>query len=268
MARISTFEVGHCSHPACSVQRGAGWASCLFPARAYLIEAGSGRWLWDTGYSHHFVDHTREGLFALYRRVTPVHFDASQSLLHQLQAQGLQRPDITGLILSHFHGDHMAGLRDFGGVPLVCSHEAWRVIGPLRGVSALRRGFVPGLMPPDFESRVQFVEQWPEADLPTALAPFTRARPVPGSAGEVWVVDLPGHAAGHLGAFVATDTGWVLLASDAAWTHANYREMKKPSPLAYLLMHDGRAYDHTLGLLQGLDRRGTARICLTHEGVL
>ncbi len=268
MARITAFEVGHCVHPACSVQRNAGWASCQFPSRAYLVETQGQRWLWDTGYANHFFDHTRSGMFAWYRRVTPVHFDSTQALRVQLQSRGIGLRDLNGLVLSHFHGDHLAGLRDFDGVALACSRMAWQQVGPLRGIAALRRAYVPGLMPADVETRLRFVEQWPRTALPAQLAPFTHGHALPGSRGEVLVVDLPGHAAGHLGAFIATDDGWALLASDAAWTHANYREMKRPLPIAYLLMHDGRAYDRTLRDLQLLDRAGGARIHLTHEGAL
>lgn len=265
MARITPFEVGHCAHPACMVQRGAGFAACLFPARAYLIEAADRRWLWDTGYSSHFHDHTRDGLFSIYRRVTPVNFDGAQSLRLQLKARGIAAGDLDGLLLSHFHGDHIAGLRDFDAVPMVCSGSGWAATRSLRGIAALRKAFVPGLMPADFEQRVSFVETFVEVDLPASLAPFTRGRVLPGSDGEVLLVELPGHAAGHLGAFVATDEGWVLIASDAAWTHDNYRELKRPSRLAYLIMDDASAYDRTLQMLQQLDRSGGAAIRLTHE---
>jgi len=269
MAHITSFEVGHCAHPACMVQRGAGFASCLFPARAYLIEAaGSGcerRWLWDTGYSSHFHDHTRDGLFSIYRHVTPVNFDSAQSLRLQLKARGIAPADLDGLLLSHFHGDHIAGLRDFDAVPMVCSGSGWNATRTLRGISALRKAFVPGLMPADFEQRISFVESFVAVELPAALAPFTHGRVLPGSDGEVLLVDLPGHAAGHLGAFVATRDGWELLASDAAWTHANYRELQRPSRLAYLIMDDACAYDRTLQMLHELDRAGGAAIRLTHE---
>ncbi len=71
MATLSVFEAGYCTHTACVALRGAGLRTCAFPARAWLIEAAGRRWLWDTGYASHFHDHTRSGLFAIYRKVTP-----------------------------------------------------------------------------------------------------------------------------------------------------------------------------------------------------
>lgn len=268
MARLHRFDAGYCTHPACIALSGGRWAVCRFPSRAWLIEAGGKRWLWDTGYAAHFYDHTRSGLFSLYRKLTPVYFDPDDAMCRQLQAQGLAVRDLDGLILSHFHGDHIAGLRDFPGLPILCSGRGWQQLRHLRGVAALRRAFVPGLIPPDFEARMQAVEALPECALPAELAPFSHGWVLPGSAGEVLLLPLPGHAEGHIGAFVQTDDGWVLLAADAAWSARGYRELRGPARIAHLLMADTADYYRTLRQLQQLDAGGAAQIALCHEGEL
>lgn len=78
MARLTTFEAGYCTHRGCMALRGAGLRVCQFPARAWLLEANNRRWLWDTGYASHFIDHTRSGIFRLYARLTPVYFHPSR----------------------------------------------------------------------------------------------------------------------------------------------------------------------------------------------
>lgn len=266
MARITVFEAGHCTHPGCVAVRGGRWGACVFPARAYLIEAGDTRWLWDTGYANHFHDHTRSGVFAWYRRVTPVVFEPRQAVVAQLRAVGLAPRDLTGVVLSHFHADHIAGLRDCQGTRFICHGGGWQLVRRLRGWRALRHAFVPGLMPDDFEARVAAVEGFESIALPASLSPFCTGWALPGTGGEVVVVELPGHAAGHLGAFVDTPEGWVLLASDAAWSPRSYREGVGPSRLAHLIMDDSRAYENTLHRLQRLHQVGHARIWLTHEG--
>ncbi|KAA9000111.1 MBL fold metallo-hydrolase [Affinibrenneria salicis] len=268
MADITTFEVGYCLHPGCMALRGAGWKVCRFPARVWLLASRGRRWLWDTGYSRYFDDATRDGIFQLYRRLTPVRFEPEEALIHQLNAQGIQARDIDAVIISHFHGDHIAGLRDFARVPAICSAGGWRQTRHLRGFAALKRAFVPALIPENFEATLRFVESFSPVALPAELAPFERGYALPGSEREIILVPLPGHAAGHLGAFVLTDGGWVLLASDAAWSPRSYRENRGPSRLASLVLDDPPRYYHTLERLHRLYLNGAAEIRLCHEGDL
>jgi len=160
MAKITLFKAGYCTHLACIAIRGAQAKTCQFPAQTALIEAHGRYWLWDTGYANHFFDATRVGVYALYPKVTPVYFDSNESMLAQLQAQGLRPQDLSGVILSHFHGDHIAGAKDFAQTPFICSNEGWRKMRPLKGISAVRKGYIPELLPPDFANQTQFIEQF------------------------------------------------------------------------------------------------------------
>jgi len=268
MATITVFEAGYCTHAACMALRGAGMKVCRFPARAYLIETANGRFLWDTGYASHFIDSTRTGLFAWYRRVTPVYFDEREAVVAQLRQCGVRTKDLSAVILSHFHGDHIAGLRDLQGTPTWLSGAGWLRTRSLTGIRALRQGFVPGLIPPEFESSTTAIESFPRVGLSAELAPFTQAYEAPGADGELLIVELPGHAPGHLGAFVATASGWVLLASDAAWSASSYRQLVGPSRLAHLIMDEPARYYATLRMLNQLYRDGRVSICLTHEGAV
>ena len=148
MAKITVFETGYCTHIGCMALKGAGLRVCKFPSRAWLLEVGSHRWLWDTGYSSWFEHYTRSGIFRIYRQVTPVYFDPKQSLAQQLYAQGLVGGDIDAIILSHFHADHVAGLRDFPDVSCICSGEGWQQVRALRGFAALRQALCQDFSPP------------------------------------------------------------------------------------------------------------------------
>lgn len=127
---------------------------------------------------------------------------------------------------------------------------------------------MPWLIPENFDSSLRFIESFASVNLPAQLAPFECGYLLPESNGEIILVPLPGHAAGHIGAFVLTDNGWTLLAGDAAWAPANYRELRGPSPLAHLVMSDSHAYYHTLGQLHQLWQNGVVEIRLCHEGDL
>lgn len=268
MAKITTFEVGYCTHPGCMALKGAPFRACKFPARAYLLEAGDKRWLWDTGYANWFKDYTRSGLFWLYRKVTPVYFDPKESLVAQLRDQGYLSDDIDAMILSHFHADHIAGLRDFSSLRFICSAEGWQKTRHLRGIAALKQAFIPGLIPESFETALQFFEGFSQVALSPELMPFEWGYELPCSQGQILLVPLPGHAAGHYGAFIETDEGWVLLASDAAWSPISYQTLRGPSRMASLLMDNSLAYYQTLTQLNQLWLGGKCQIRLCHEGDL
>lgn len=109
-----------------------------------------GCWRWATNGGcgtqaiHRGSNTTRNLVFRLYRRVTPVYFDPQQALVRQLSATGLAAKDVDAIILSHFHADHIAGLRDFPDVSCICSGEGWRQVRTLRGVTALRQPLCRG----------------------------------------------------------------------------------------------------------------------------
>lgn len=264
MAKLTTFRVGHCTHPSCMVLKGSGLASRCFPSRAYLIETRAGLVLWDTGYADRFREATSQGIYRLYSMVTPVYLDAHESLLGQLKALGIASADISVLVISHFHADHMAGVRDFPSARVLASAAAWQSVQGLSAFAALRQAFVPSLMPNDIAARLEFSESFAEVVLPAALAPFATGRDVTGT-GELFLVDLPGHAAGHLGAFVLGDDGWTLLASDAGWAVESYQQLRGPSELTFLIQHHRLAYYDTLRKLHALHRSGGVSIRLTHE---
>jgi glyoxylase-like metal-dependent hydrolase (beta-lactamase superfamily II) len=247
--------------------KGAGRQTHAFPARCYLLETSRGVFLWDTGYADHFHDATSKGIYRLYAKVTPVFFDCSDSLVSQLAARGISRVDVRGIFLSHFHADHIAGLKDFPDATAYCSREGWEVHKDKRGISALRRGFLPALIPDNLETRLTFVESCEKFWLPDALYPFQTGYDVLGT-GEIFIVPLPGHAEGHLGAFVQTESGWQLLASDSAWMPESYQELRGPSELSFIIQHSRNQYYQTLSALQALHRRHIVRIHLTHENPL
>jgi glyoxylase-like metal-dependent hydrolase (beta-lactamase superfamily II) len=112
---------------------------------------------------------------------------------------------------------------------------------------------------------MRFIEGFEPIQLPAELVPFGSGWALPGSQREVLLVELPGHAAGHIGAFVLTHQGWTLLAADAAWATQNFSERRPPSRLTHLIMEDPRSYHQTLDRLQQLHAKGRVTIQLTHE---
>lgn len=259
-ATLTILTAGACTHPSCMVLKGSGVQKKCFPSRCYLLADRNGYCLIDTGYANHFFD-AIYGIYSIYAWVTPVTFSEDQSAKNQLCALGISPAEINTIIITHFHADHIAGLKDFPHARIICAFEAWQSIQNLSGLSALKAAFLPDLLPQDIASRVQRMQSLPLVALPLQLAPYTHGFAL---SSDIILVHLPGHAVGQIGAFVATESGWTLLAADAAWTPENYIDLRGPSELSFLIQHKRKSYYQTLKRLNKLHQQGV-EVLLTHQ---
>ncbi|MFS0839077.1 MBL fold metallo-hydrolase [Paenibacillus sp. 1P03SA] len=246
--------------------RGGKWRNIAFPGLFAMIEHPSeGLILFDTGYSSRFADATRRMPYALYRWTTPVDTAGYSSAAEHVRAAGYVPEDVTAVIISHFHGDHICGLGDFPNARLICSKAGYESVAALKGLAAVKRAVLPDLIPPDFEARASWLEQFPEAELPAVCRPFERGRDLFGD-GSVTAVDLSGHAAHQIGVFLkGADGDPVLLGADASWSAQAVRENRLPSPPAFILFDGRRDYKRTFGNLVELQRRQPGmRLLFTH----
>lgn len=159
----------------------------------YVIETDAGEVvLIDTGFPAKYAKDpqaaTQEDALGSFGRVLNV---TPQNLpQHQLGLLGLQKSDITLMIQSHTHIDHIGDMAGYPNVPILIAQAERALPRPL---------YWAGKQPMD----------WPERDYHLVTQDFQL-----GAAFEVLL--CPGHAPGQL-AFVVRlpDTGWVLLTSDA-----------------------------------------------------
>src|SRR4051812_5706786 len=123
-----TLEIryaGLCRHPEGMVVRGAPWRSQPFPALFGVVTHPThGVTLFDTGYSERFVRETSAFPARLYRWLTPPEVTHDDTAVAQLARAGIKAEDVKRIVISHFHADHVAGLRDFPNAELVATREA------------------------------------------------------------------------------------------------------------------------------------------------
>lgn len=216
---------------------------------ALLRHPRHGWLLWDTGYAPRLLDVTQRLPFSLYRRATPLHLRPELAAAAQLGRWGLAASDIRRVIISHFHADHIAGLRDFSQAELIASRAAYDDIANRRGLRALRRGFIPALLPADFRTRATLLPAFDGPPLP-ALGP---THDLFGD-GALLLVALPGHARGQLGALVQSERGRMLLAADGSWLTRAIRERRPPARITNLLVDDPRAVRDTIERLHAFSQ--------------
>jgi glyoxylase-like metal-dependent hydrolase (beta-lactamase superfamily II) len=252
---LHLLRVGRCRHPEWVTLRGGRLGPVDFPSFcALILHPTAGPILFDTGYSERFVQATEPFPARLYRWTTPMQLPAEERLPAQLARHGLRPADITRVVVSHLHADHVAGLCDLPQARILVTRREVETMQGRRGFAAVRRAFLPELLPADLAARYEAVEDRPAVALGQGWAPFDRGFDLLGD-GSLVGIPLPGHTAGQLGVLLRDGSGRpVLLAADACWSARAWREDRPPSPVARLLFHDWAQYRATLSALGRVGR--------------
>ncbi len=244
------LERGSCRHPEAMTLSGGSLCAAEFPALVGVITHPTrGTFLFDTGYDPAFLDATRPFPERLYRWTTPVSIGETAQWQTWLAAHDLAEGDIVGTIISHFHGDHVAGMRHLADRPLFCARSGLNELRKRGRLGRVRQGLLPTLVPHAADAQARFFEDAPARPLPHAFAPFDEGRDILAD-GSLLAVELPGHCAGHWGLAFVTEAGQpVLLAADAVWSGRSIAERRPPPRITTALLGDTRRYRRTLDLL-------------------
>lgn len=250
---VHILRAGACAHPAVMTRRDAGLTPAAFPALAALIiHPDEGSMLFDTGYDPAFFAATEPFPERLYRWVTPVRLEAGEAVADQLPAFGLTPGDIRAVVVSHFHGDHVAGLHRFPQAHVFCARAGLETVRRKGRLGRVRQGVLAALAPADIAARATFFEDRPPVALGPDLAPFETGADLFGD-GSLLAVQLPGHCPGHWGLLVRqTDDRIRFLIADAAWSSGAVRDDVPPPRLTTALLGETEPYRRTLNALHRL----------------
>ncbi|MEQ8415597.1 MAG: MBL fold metallo-hydrolase [Imperialibacter sp.] len=243
---LVSFELksaGYCTASWHHAQKGAPKKTIRFYATYAVIKHPKhGVILFDTGYAKRFFSSTANYPYKLYRAFTPVFIKPEEEAAAQLKANGIQPEDVRYIIVSHFHADHIGGLRDFPNARFICDRAAYNDIKGKSGFGALKKGFLPAQMPEDFEERSDFID----IEKGTSKDEHLGALHDLLDDGSIFLTRLDGHAQGQLGALLATENGQVFLISDAAWLKPAYTDLKLPHPIVRLFFDSWADYEASL----------------------
>lgn len=213
------------------VLRGGSWRPRPLWVRYGLYLGGTAPILIDTGYTPQLFENRGAGLRLYAKLLTPRLLPEAQPEAF-LARFGLVPDDITTLIVTHFHADHVSGLSLFNRARFLASGRAWSALQNRSSLANLRHGIFARLLPSDFAERLDPIESRPPT---TALA--APARDLLGD-GSVLSVDLPGHAEGHFGLLFPKLAAPLLYAVDAQWRREALEPDRRPGFPATLIADD------------------------------
>lgn len=267
IAEWHLLDTGFCTVPARFAYRAKTRRRVPCHAVCALLRHERHGWiLFDTGYAPRVLEATARFPYRLYALATPMTIAAESAAVRQIARFGLTAADISTVVVSHFHADHMGGLLDFPAARLVASRAGYDAVRTRRGFDAVRRAFLPQLLPPDFAARAAWAEDLPAG---ASLPGFAETGDLFGD-GSVLIVALPGHAAGQTGIIARTVAGetageTLFLVADAVYSARQIRQNIPPHPLTRLFADDPRADGDTRARLHQQHRAAPDTILLpTH----
>lgn len=259
---VKFFNCGYCSQSA-RLSGGASWRFKRYYAVFLLVTHPTrGNLLVDTGYSPEFIRATGHGIHSLYRYLLPTQLNENLDAAGVLRAHGIASESIDTIFVSHFHADHISGLKHFPASRFVASRRAWLHLNSLSFWGKTRELFLPELLPSEFERRTDWVHNDQFSSDLVELKDF-RVLDYWGDQ-TMYLVDLPGHAIGQFGIYFPTLKKPLLYAVDATWnTDALRLGRQVPLPLV-LGQHDPAAYRATWSKLRRLQSEQRIDVVACH----
>lgn len=180
------------------------------PSIAYLVEhPAKGRVLLDTGLKAGNCTYGTEPLYWV-----PCRNSLGSDAVSQLAAVGFKPSDLSLVVVSHFHGDHVSGLAALlrGGAGRIVTSRA-----EIEGVKSAFRifsGYESSMLKNDFNALL--------------VDKMLIAMPIVGAAadlfgdGSIWLIPVPGHTHGQLATLINAKSGPLLLTFDASHLKAGF----------------------------------------------
>lgn len=207
-----------------------------------IIHPTKGLILFDTGYTTDFYKATKKFPNKIYAKTTEVFIEKQEEISAQLTQFNFTKEDVNYIIISHFHADHICGLNQFTNATFICNSVAYDDIKNRKGFFAVKKAFLPELLPKDFEKRTQFID-FKNATLTDEY--LGKTIDIFGD-NSIKICDLPGHAKGQIGALINAKEQEIFLVADAAWLKPNYQKLHLPSPMIKIFIDSWTDYKSSI----------------------
>jgi glyoxylase-like metal-dependent hydrolase (beta-lactamase superfamily II) len=243
------------------ILRKGSWCKHWLKVRyGIFIHPLAGPVLIDTGYTTNSIQGPgRGGWLRAYGRVFAPNLNEDAQPEPFLRQFGLVPGDITTVIVTHFHADHISGLSEFPNARFLSSRAAWTSLQRNRNFQNIRHGIFAELLPDDFATRRTPIEDKPKQSVPH----LPDGHDLFGD-GSVLSIPLPGHAAGHFGLLFPQMEVPLLYATDTQWLIDALPRNARPRLMPRLLSDDYQAMRRSTDHVQKFRDSG-GRVMLCHD---
>lgn len=256
--KITYFTSGYCvAHAAIPDPKNGHGKTRFYAVWALIQHPELGNVLFDTGYSPLFQEVTKKFPDRFYRWATPVVLEENQTAKAILAQHGILPEQIDYVIISHFHADHVAGLKDFPKSKFICSNVAYEQMQQVSGIKAVSKGILKDLIPEDIAERVFFVEDISSKKIDASGLVFYDLF----QKNALQLVLLSGHARGMLGFYANRQ----LFATDASWSYETFEKGILPNKIVKLFFDSWQDFLDTQSKLRVFQKQNPeVKILFTH----
>ncbi len=261
---VQFYECGYCTNNIRLLYKNEKSRKVNFPAKVLRIKHKIyGNILVDTGYSPRIYKNGFTSFaYNLLNKTTVTNDDTIVSLLKK---DGISSDDISRIIISHLHPDHIGGVHDFPHTPLIMSKASKGLIEDLGNNKVRNKEHEKG----DMSIFKNMIDD-SVLDRTTIFDPV-HPSPLEGFSGidlfddkSIWLIDLPGHMLGQLGVylpqmnlFYVADATWGMayigkkmtriakgIQEDSDLCHETELRIKRLKGVKIISSHGGEVFDH------------------------
>ena len=265
LRNVKFINAGYCSQVAAWTGI-SSWKWAKFHAVVvYFDHPTHGAFLIDTGYGEEFYGATKKFPYRIYRWLVPPTIDTEHCLAGSLKKAGIDPKQLDGVILSHFHPDHIAGLASLPKIPIHARIQPLEQLRKMRPMQQLHHGFIPGLFPSERDGDVVPIDEdrFRQCESKTTLTSQYSTFDYWGDE-SLTLVDLPGHALGHTGFLLNTEHGRKFYIVDAAWNVEVLLQGKQLPRIARRLQTGYDQYWKTQQLLKQFSDENSIELIACH----
>jgi glyoxylase-like metal-dependent hydrolase (beta-lactamase superfamily II) len=234
---------GHCFANENDAIKGGKKKKIMFPALWGIIHhPDKGMILYDTGYSDRFFSATKRYPNKIYAIATKVVLDNNEDVKSQLIRNNINPDDIKHIIITHFHADHVCGLKDFKNAQFYTSRRALDHVLKIPRPFAFTKAILKDLIPKDIKERTIIIDE----KCTQINDPIFKIKYDLFNDSSLYIYDLPGHAAGQIGVSLKTEKNDFFLISDACWLKQAYLNHQLPNPIVKLFFDSWKQYKKTI----------------------
>ncbi len=216
-----------------------------------IFHSNMGWILYDTGYTTRFYDVTKNYPNKIYANATKVEVTETHEVKSQLKKMGLSPSDIKHIVITHFHADHIGGLKDFQEATFYCSKKAFNHLESMSQFWGFTKGILKDLIPSDFTTRLKFIEEF-STKIPDEI--FGHKYDLWGD-DSMFIYELPGHAAGQIGVLLKTEKNTYFLIADACWNRKSYTELILPPQIVRIFIDSWKGFKYSLGKINAFHNK-------------